>query len=61
MATTIVSTSTTPTLADFKTDCRRLYEFLSHNGSIAATLSPGTAQALYAIFASGDTTDLRTT
>ena len=61
MATVIVSTSTTPTLANFKADCKRLSTYLKQNSFPACQLTAGTAAALDAIAASGDSTDLRTT
>ena len=61
MATTIVSTSTTPTLANFKKDCEKLAEIFGKGTYPANIVSIGTIAALAAIAASGDTTDLRTT
>lgn len=61
MATVIASTSTTPTLANLKADCKRLAQYLEKNGFPASTLSAGSIAALHAIADSGDTTDLRTT
>ena len=61
MATTIVTTSSTPTLAALKIDLGKLAEVLGKSSYPACLLSPGTVAALQAISTSADTTDLRTT
>lgn len=61
MATVLATTSTSPTLAQVKSEAGILAEILARNTYPAMSVSPGMITLLKAINASADTTDLRTT
>lgn len=62
MATVVATVSTSPTLAQVKSDFGKLAELLDRQANtFGPSLSPGITTVLKAIAASTDSTDLRTT